>query len=344
MTWFEKLTGFPERDYAQTRRDLAVDGAVLRSRVNGAAYQIGALELVSLAELRARAVQAGGRPGKLKVRNVSGDVRKMHQAPDLEGALFQVASQFNLLEMTGPEVTPEAGVSRYAYDRTQGPACAIAAGAATIFRNYFAPVDGAEGQTAARQLDGLADVGAALSAALSRPVESLWTMRNGYALCTRRGLEAISQHLAELDEDRLDALRARLKIGLHWDVQTTEHPGPDLRLVTQAFCSALPVAYGAHPQEPWARFASLVLEAAYEATLCAALLNAQRGASKMVLLTRLGGGAFGNRDSWIDRAMERALGLVVGSDLDVRLVSYGAPSAAMLALERAFQTSPSHRS
>ena len=62
--------------------------------------------------------------------------------PENAGALFQVASQLNLLEMTGPEVTPEDGVTIYQDDRTQGPACAIAAGAATIYRNYFAPVGG----------------------------------------------------------------------------------------------------------------------------------------------------------------------------------------------------------
>lgn len=35
---------------------------------------------------------------------VTGDVRQMHQSNESAGALFQVASQFNLLEMTGPEV------------------------------------------------------------------------------------------------------------------------------------------------------------------------------------------------------------------------------------------------
>ena len=84
----------------------------------------------------------------------------MHRSPENAGALFQVASQFNLLEMVGPTVTPELGVTRYKDDPTQGPACAIAAGAATIYRNYFAPVDGSHGQTTKRQLDGLADLGA----------------------------------------------------------------------------------------------------------------------------------------------------------------------------------------
>lgn len=337
MTWFEKLTGFPERGYEETRRKLEVADGMLRSRVNGAAYHIGALELVSLEELRQRASGAASPGGQLQVSNVSGDVRKMHQDREHVGALFQVASQFNLLEMVGPDVRPENGVTCYAYDRTQGPACAIAAGAATIYRNYFAPVDGEPGQTTTRQLDGLADLGRSISAALGRPVESLWTMQNGYALCTRDGLQVTSDYISGLDDARLDDLRARLKIGLHWDVQATECVVQSPQLVSQAFCSALPVAYGVRPSELWAPFAKLVLEAAYEATLWAALLNAQRGASNIVLLTRLGGGAFGNRDEWIDQALQRALNRFKSHALDVRLVSYGPPPASMLALEEAFR-------
>ena len=94
----------------------------------------------------------------------------MHQSPENAGALFQVASQFNLLEMVSPAVTPEQAVTRYQHDLTQGPACAIAADAATIYRNYFAPVDGSVGQTTERQFDGLADLGEAQGAALNQPV------------------------------------------------------------------------------------------------------------------------------------------------------------------------------
>jgi len=73
----------------------------------------------------------------IAVRVVVGDVRRLHAAPEHACALFQVASQFNLLEMTAPHVTPEDGVTRYKDDPTQGPACAIVAGAATMYRNYF---------------------------------------------------------------------------------------------------------------------------------------------------------------------------------------------------------------
>jgi hypothetical protein len=62
----------------------------------------------------------------------------------------------------------------------------------------------------------------------------------------------------------------------------------------------------------------LILEAAYEATMTAAVLNAERGASNVVLLTQLGGGAFGNHDNWIYAAMRRSLEMMREFDLDVK--------------------------
>lgn len=276
--------------------------------------------MVSLRMLRERATANDGVPGRLTVGEMVGDVRWLHRSPELSGALFQVASQFNLLEMVHPGVTPEDGVTRYEDDPTQGPACAIAAGAATIYRNYFAPVLGEPGQTRDRQLDGLADMGRAFCAALGRPVRDLWTMRNGYALCTRDGLDAIRAHLAKIDDAGRDALREALCIGLNWDVEVTDGEEPHPGFVSQAFCSALPVAYSEVQSRHWVPFATLILESAYEATLWAAVLNARRGASNIVLLTRLGGGAFGNADSWIDGALRHALNRVRDFGLDVRLV------------------------
>lgn len=336
MNWFERLTGFQEAGYADTRSRLDVEGSELRSRVNGRRYGVGQLELVPVEALRER-VHSAGLPGKLKVRVVRGDVRRLHQAPEYAGALFQVASQFNLLEMVSPGVTPEDGVTRYQSDYTQGPACAIAAGAATIYRNYFAPVGTGRGQTKDRQLDGLADVGDELARALRRPAGELWTMRNGYAVCTRSGLNAISQHLETVSPTEVRRLADKLRIGLHWDVEVTDaadSPGP---LVSQAFCSALPVAYVPEvPSSHWQPFASLVLQSAYEATLWAAVLNAQRGVSNIVLLTRLGGGAFGNEDRWINDAIRGALKMAVGFSLDVRIVSYGPPSGEIQQLAEEF--------
>jgi hypothetical protein len=337
MDWFEEIVGFREMNYEETRKQLEVDGRVLRSRVNGAHYGIGELELVSVQALRERATAAANPRGRLNARVVKGDVRYLHGLPENAGALFQVASQFNLLEMTAPDVTPEDGVTRYQCDRTQGPACAIAAGPATIYRNYFVPIDGSQGQTARRQLDGLADLGETLSRDLKVSISDLWKMCNGYAMCTQTGLDAIARHLRTLSTDEIDELRGKLRIGIHRDVEVTEVAGNPRPLVSQAFCSALPVSYGRVPASHWEPFASLILEAAYEGTLWAAVLNAQRGASNVVFLTLLGGGAFGNHDSWILAAIRRALALVTSFNLDVRLVSYGPPSEEVLALFAEFR-------
>ena len=320
--WFERLTGFAEGTYASTQDRLAVEGDELVSSVNGKRYGIGTLTLPTLAELRSRVTLPTG--GRTTVQRVDGNVADLHAAPEYEGALFQVASQFNVLEMTGPSVRPEDGVTGYAGDPTQGPACAVAAGAATIYRNYFAPVGDWIGQTRDRQIDTLAGVGEALSALLDRPVGELWTMSNGYALCTSDGLEAIAALLADATEDERDALRARLAIGLHRDVEVTRVDGDVRPYVSQAFCSALPASYGrsAGGRSLWEPLARLVLEATYEATLLAAVERAAAGGSRTVLLTRVGGGAFGNEQEWITDAIWRALSIVEHAGLDIRLVDY----------------------
>lgn len=94
----------------------------------------------------------------------------------------------------------------------------------------------------------LADLGETLRAAVNRPVKVLWKMQNGYALCTRTGLDAIAEHLSVLQPEQLDILRGKLRIGIHRDVEVTDAPGERRPLVSQAFCSALPVAYSpCHP-------------------------------------------------------------------------------------------------
>jgi hypothetical protein len=110
-------------------------------------------------------------------------------------------------------------------------------------------------------------------------------------------------------------------------------PGASHR-VSQAYCSALPVAYGRQPKQQWTEFARLVLEAAYESTICAAIINASETGSYKLFLTMIGGGVFGNDDNWIIAAIERAIRQYEhqNHELDVAIVSYGSrkPSAADL--------------
>ena len=181
MDWFEDLFGLREGGFAEMQNNFTVNGWTLVSRANRRRWTVGELEVAHLAELRRRFRSARVRDGDVRVSIVQGDVRTLHAAPEYAGSLFQVASQFNALEMVGPSITPEQGVTRYEADRTQGPACALAAAPALIVRNYLAPVRGAFGQTRDQQLDGLADLGTSLADALGCDVASLWEMRNGYA-------------------------------------------------------------------------------------------------------------------------------------------------------------------
>lgn len=307
--------GFRESTPDEVRARIRLQDGRLHSGANGKTFACGQLAIPSLRELRERARSAV--PGRVRVREIVSGVQDLHRDPrDAQGALFQVASQFNLLEMASPGWTPEHGVGVYEDDHTQGPACAIAAGAGTIFRNYFVEVRGQIGQSESNQIDCLDELGQALG---NDERNRLWEMRNGYALATRSGLEGVRRRLGSATEEELDRLRQLLRVGWQRNTQVTL-AGAGGHSVDQVYCSALPVAYcGPIPKLLWEPFARLVLEAAYEATLCAAIAGGHRRA----YLTLLGGGAFGNEPSWIMAAIERALNLYWNaSDLDVVIVSY----------------------
>jgi hypothetical protein len=315
--WFEVLTGFSEESPQQVRENIRVDGTVLQSKVNGKSWVCGQLETPTLSQLRERVESSKQRGGKISVREIVANVQHLHASPSNAGSLFQVASQFNLLEMVSPNVTPDQGVGIYEHDRTQGPACAMSAGAGTIYRNYFAIVNGQMGQSAQNQIDCLADIGSALGNQDNR----LWQMQNGYVLASHDGLVEIAHRLESSSEDELDKLRQLLRIGIQWNTQVTiqgvHHS------VSQAYCSALPVAYSPHSSHLWGLFARLVLDAAYEATICTAILNRINTGNNRVFLTLLGGGSFGNKIDWIIGAIKRSLDLYNQSDLDLVIVSHG---------------------
>ena len=102
--------------------------------------------------------------------------------------------------------------------------------------------------------------------------------------------------------------------------------------VSQAYCSALPVTGSLKkgpPRHLWKEFARLILEATYEATLCAALLNVRQTGNKTVFLTLVGGGVFGNATDWILDGLQRALDLYKDAALDVAIVSYGSSNPSI---------------
>ena len=146
-------------------------------------------------------------------------------------------------------------------------------------------------------------------------------MQNGYALALRSGLIEISNRLRALEENECDRLRKLLRIGVQWNTQVTLNNTS--HKVSQAYCSALPVAYSSHSSDLWEGFARLMLEASYEATICAAFLNWRSTSNNRLFLTLLGGGAFGNETSWILESIQRVLRLYENWNIAVSIVSYG---------------------
>jgi Dual specificity phosphatase, catalytic domain len=336
--WFTRLVGFSERTSSEVRKCISVKQNELTSHVNGLAYQCGRLEIVSLSELRKRVAGIDDRSGTLSLSEVVGDAKALHTDPANAGAVFQVASQFNLLEMISPDVTPVNGIGIYENDPTQGPACAIACGAGTIYRNYFVELDGQIGQSETKQVDCLADIGKAIGNTGDR----LWKMQNGYALPSALGLAEVGEKLRRMSEPEIDALRGSLQIGIQWDTQVTVQ-GCN-HLVTQAYCSALPIAYSKLPSSQWEPFARLVLDAAYEATLAVGLINSLKTGNRTVYLTLLGGGAFGNDQRWILDAVKRACTFFQKSELDVRIVSYRTSNLSVQQLVKSIHfASKAHR-
>ncbi len=320
--WLNNLIGFNESKEA-IYKNITVKDGVLKSKVNNKSYHYGTLETPTLKELKERVVKSNRKKGKLKLHAIQADVRALHLDESNENALFQVASQFNLLEMVGANVSPEEGIDIYEYDKTQGPICAICCGAGTIYRNYFVELEEQVGQSSKKQIDCLAKIGELLG----NENNALWEMRNGYALLKEEGLYAINHQLEVMNVDKI---KEQLQIGLMWDTQVTLD-GSTHR-VSQAYCSALPIAYVGFPIELWKPFASLVLEASYEATICAGILNED----DKIYLTLVGGGVFGNELEWICSAIKRACEKYADYDLDIKIVNYSSISDEVLELVKRF--------
>ena len=323
--WFKNLVGFDEVSPKYVRDNLFLEGNKMTSKLNGKSFQFGTLAIPSLKELK-QTSQKDSIKGSISVREVIGNVQELHCDSKNKHALFQAASQFNLLEMVSPQITPEHGVAIYDRDYTQGPACAIACGAGTIYRNYFAPINNQIGQSSSHQIDCLELIGKELGNENS----NLWEMVNGYALLNLEGLTSINSQIEQLNSEEREQLKECLKIGIQWDTEVTI--SDPTQIVSQVYCSALPVSYSQVETAYCEGFARLILEATYEATFHAALLNYQKTGSNKVFLTLVGGGAFGNKLDWITESIFVAVSKFMNTPLDIVIVSYNASKKEVIEL------------
>jgi len=257
-------------------------------------------------------------------------VKSLICAPINNEAVFQVASQFNCLEMVGPKVTPNEGITKYYLDGTQGPECALSCRSALFFRNYlFKDKDNNIGQLK-KQINLLEEV----DSYLQNKTNHYWKMSNGYCLIDDpKSMDDLNSDLAK-NYDQFEEVKKRVKVGINWDTEvnlikynkTTDIPKK--QRICQVFCSTLALAYDTKKkvlktERSQNSFCNLILEAVYDATLTVAGILAHLKQKRIrVYLTAVGGGVFGNSKKMIKNAIQKSIDKHKNVPLDVILVSY----------------------
>jgi hypothetical protein len=288
--WFEEEFGFKEKSAGSFEKlreafciEQAEDGEVtLTSKASSRSFHVGRFDTPSILELHQILRLQDSSPkqklseareldsklnnedvsgvdeseddlGGLIFKNISDSAGPLHFRQENAGAVIQVASQFNCLEMIGPGERPENGVTQYAKDHTQGPAAAMACPAATVYRNYFWNGRGQAGGSK-KQLNTTDDV----AQLLDNDRNKYWDMKNGYLMPTGpTTMEAVGERLSTemvaLEDGQEISLReamvASMRVGVHWDTQvktstsrrksSSDAAGPPQR-VCQVFSSAVP--------------------------------------------------------------------------------------------------------
>ena len=114
-------------------------------------------------------------------------------------------------------------------------------------------------------------------------------------------------HACAPPEAERDALRALLRVGLHWDVEVTDAPGPRPAGIAGLLLGA-PGELHTHPAAGGSRLPGWSSRPPTKPRCSRACCTPRRG-SNVVLLTSLGGGAFGNESAVDPRCHPAALQL-----------------------------------
>ena len=325
LNWFQSLFGFDEFDFKKIpiQKQFRLNGNKITSNHNNRSFDIGNFSTPTLNELREliKKMRPSYEEQFTFENKVVYDILGLHANSPY--ATFQAASQFNCLEMVHPNVPPEAGITNYIKDLTQGPACALACAAGTLYRNYFHKLGNQVGQTSKLQVNTLGEVEKYLK---EETDSSYWSIKNGYVFSDRDNLSKLDRIIKVPSERK--KLMGLIQIGRHANVGVTfasrtgisfTEPKTPVK-VTQVYASALSCAYSGIEIELWTNFAQLVLDGMYEATLLCGYINTIENRNRNVYLTFLGGGAFGNKLEWIASAIGRAMGIAHKLKLGINVV------------------------
>lgn len=231
------------------------------------------------------------------------DVHQL-QSKAKPGTMFQVASNFNCLEAANETVDVASGmfVTKLMTDHTQGPAASSACALAAVVRTHVAFAPEYVGQCArGRQIELLGDAGVAPYFPVLNG--KLYASSSGLSVKTQQRLpQGLSADVVRVGL-HCDAVPMFRRISNH-EVEVSTSTSTWIP-VDQVFVSSLDLrARGLRPltKDVVMERMHFLLEGAYQGTYAACRL---RG-SKVLVLTLVGGGVFGNPWAAIGQAIGRA--------------------------------------
>lgn len=338
-TFFKNVIGVPEVDFqaddalkrASIEFDDTQDSFFLKNSANNKRFRAGKFSQLSIGELRGKtAAISSTTPGSFNVIEALDPAGKKYYkfveiganqaASANEDAVFQVASNFNALELVSSDDHMK-NITGYFNDLTQGPFASISAAPGTILRHYYMfykpdtnPSDWQQYPVPDR-LWRKSDANKQINFLENTDIPIV----NSYVAFSKRRPAQVNNFKVE-----------DIQIGWHEGIQVTSGlmPNPQKhtqfylpnQIINQVFTAAVDFSSNArYKEDPKAiQIAQAVQDAAYEGTIRAAVAAGK----KKVFLTLIGGGVFANKLEWIANALEKMKDFIKKSGLEVTLVIF----------------------
>lgn len=265
----------------------------------------GTFETISVEDLETRVAGLEPRtePNDVALTVFDGiDIAEMQSSLSTEDrGMVQIASNFNCLEVASRRHSPDCGrlVEGYAMDATQGPAASFGVPAASLLRAHYVFYDESKpastwGQTQSHQ------------------VELLDNVREYFGTCVN-GKLTLSGDETILNDRISTSVSKHIKVGLHCDAEVILRRTAGSRLevlqepfqtVDQLLCASVNWydPGNCHSKEQLIAMTRATLRTCYEGAYLAAILRKR----KLLLLTLVGGGVFGNPEDMILRSIADA--------------------------------------
>ena len=317
-TWFFNTFGFNEDENYHINR------TKLKNHLNIVDIKDGKLEFYNLSrikhdiiELDIEYVTNSSFNAPITFEHIIGDIIDLQKNLENNDASFQIASQFNCLEMIDQYVSPIDGITNYYKDKTQGPLAVICTPYALAWRNYVF-----KDYTHESQIDMTHDL---LSYFQTINLSISWHVINGYLI---------------IDEDNLNKINEILKIEVLYNnakeyvvvcMQRNVNVilnGVYYNTISHIFCSGIPLSYYPNNminKNDWNLLSMLILETQYELTmLCSIYNNILKNNNQPLFLTKIGVGAFGMNKNILIKAIEKAYNNIkkLKHSLYIKLVHY----------------------